>query len=160
MIITAIVVTSAVMVTASLAGAATSAQAAPLQAADIARVAVAAPCAGQGTCQYCGSGGIGTGECTLAKLEFNVAWCGRNKGHLSSYNKAKCRAEASYLPYAAHPDQILPWISIICLPSNARTIYLVVKGIARESGWVTVACAGIGVYVGLQALAFKLLSAK
>jgi hypothetical protein len=156
-IVTAFVVASAFMVTASWAGTAASAQAAPPQAARIASVAAAAPCAGQGSCQYCGSGGIGTGGCTLADLEFNVAWCGQNRAHLSSYNKAKCSAEASYLPYAAHPDQILPWISIICLPSNARTVYLVVKGIVRESGWVTVACAGIGVYTGFQALVFKLL---
>jgi hypothetical protein len=155
MMITAIVLASAFMVAAGLAGEATPAQAAPLRAAQITHVAVAAPCAGQGSCQYCGTGGIGTGNCTWTKLEFNVGWCGRNKAHLSSYNKAKCTAEAGYLRYGK-PDQILPWINAICAPPNFRTIYLVVKGIVKETGWVGVACAGIGVYAGLQSLMVKL----
>jgi hypothetical protein len=50
---------------------------------------VAAPCASQGSCQYSGIGGVGTGSCTRAKLEWNVAWWGRNRHHLSAGNKAR-----------------------------------------------------------------------
>ena len=157
MMITALMLTGAFIAGSGLAGIVAPAQASPVQAAQVAHVAVAAPCAPQGSCRYCGSGGIGTGNCTMAKLEFNVAWCGRNKAHLSPYNKAKCTAEAHYLTGFGKPDALLPWISIICAPSNARTIYLVVTGVAKETGLVGVACAGIGVYAGFQALLVKLL---
>lgn len=61
-----------------------------------ARVAVAAPCASQGSCGYCGIGGIGTGGCTKAKLRYNVAWCARNSRNLRGNGK-KCRIEADWL---------------------------------------------------------------
>ncbi len=133
----------------------TVAQATPRQPTQIARITVAAPCASQGSCKYCGRGGIWTGNCTRAKLEYNVAWCGRNKAHLSSYNKAKCKAEAGYLG-SGPADQLLPWINVVCAPPNARTIYLVVKGMVEKAGLVGVACAGISVYAGLHSLLFEI----
>ncbi|MGA2926886.1 MAG: hypothetical protein ABSG43_12980 [Solirubrobacteraceae bacterium] len=121
-----------------------------------ARVAVAAPCAAQGSCQYCAPGGVSTGNCTRSKLEYNVAWCGRNKRRLSAANKAKCAAEARYLGWGP-ADQLLPWIEIICAPPNARTIYLAVTGAVEETGPIGLACAGISVYAGLRSLVFKLV---
>jgi hypothetical protein len=150
------VLTIVFMVGAGLIGGALAAQAAPLQAAQATRAAAAAPCASQGSCGYCGVGGIWTGNCTRAKLEYNVAWCGRNKAHLNTYNKAKCKAEAGYLS-SGPTDQLLPWLTIICSPLNARTIYLFVSGLAEKTGWVGVACAGIGVYAGLHSLLFKII---
>jgi hypothetical protein len=120
-----------------------------------AHVAVAAPCASQGSCGYCGIGGVWTGNCTRAKLEYNVAWCGRNKHHLNAGNKAKCKAEAGYLS-SGPANQLLPWINVVCAPPNARTIYLVVKGIVEKTGPVGVACAGIAVYAGLHSLLFEI----
>jgi hypothetical protein len=97
-----------------------------------------------------------TGNCTRAKLEYNVAWCGRHKHHLSAGNRAKCKAEAGYLG-SGPANQLLPWINAICAPPNARTIYLVVKGLVEKTGPVGVACAGISVYAGLHALLFEIL---
>jgi hypothetical protein len=149
-IVVTIVLAIGFVVGAGLTGG--GAQAASLQEA---RIGAAAPCASQGSCQYCGIGGIWTGNCTRAKLEYNVAWCGRNKAHLSPYNRAKCKAEAGYLS-TGPADQLLPWITIICSPPNARTVYLFVKGMAEKTGWVGLACAGISVYAGLQSLLFKI----
>lgn len=154
-VIKAVALVSALIIGTGLTGA-TVARAASQQATQIARVAVAAPCASQGSCKYCGKGGIWTGNCTRAKLEYNVAWCGRNKAHLSSYNEAKCKAEARYLSYGP-ADQLLPWINAICAPPNARSIYLAVKGVVQKAGLVGVACAGISVYAGLHSLLFKIL---
>jgi hypothetical protein len=126
------------------------------RSAPSARMAVAAPCASQGSCKYCGIGGVGTGNCTTAKLEYNVAWCGRHKLQLGAGNKAKCAAEARYLSWGP-ADQLLPWINIVCAPPNARTIYLVVKGIVAKTGPVGVACAGISLYAGLHSLLVKII---
>jgi hypothetical protein len=57
---------------------------------------VAAPCASQGSCAYCGTGGIGTGACTKANLEYNVGWCARNKNNLQG-NGPKCNTESKWL---------------------------------------------------------------
>jgi hypothetical protein len=127
------------------------------QAAPSARMAGAGPpCASQGSCRYCGIGGIWTGNCTRAKLEFNVAWCGRHKHHLSRGNKAKCKAEASYLSDGP-PDRLLPWVNVVCAAPNARTIYVVVKGLVERTGPVGVACAGISFYAGLHSLLVEIL---
>jgi hypothetical protein len=151
-----VLATSVLMIGAGLASGAGTAQAAPRQSAQIARIAVPAPCASQGSCQYCGIGGIWTGNCTRAKLEYNVAWCGRNRSHLSSYNKAKCKAEAGYLG-SGPPDQILPWIKAVCAPPAARTVIQAVKGLSEKPGWVGVACAGIEVYGAFRSLLFEIL---
>jgi hypothetical protein len=58
---------------------------------------VPAPCSSQGSCTYCGQGGIGTGTCTKSDLEWNVGWCTRNRSTLSAYNRTKCNTEAAWL---------------------------------------------------------------
>jgi hypothetical protein len=125
-------------------------------AAPGAHIAVAAPCASQGSCKYCGIGGIWTGNCTRAKLEYNVRWCGRHRHHLSRANKAKCKAEAGYLS-SGPPNQLLPWVNVVCAPPNAKTIYNIVKGLAEKTGPVGVACAGISLYAGLHSLVVEIL---
>jgi len=139
--------------TATATASATAAARAPTQLRF--RTAVAAPCASQGSCGYCGIGGVWTGNCTRARLEYNVTWCGRHRRGLSGAGKAKCKAEAGYLGDGS-PNQLLPWIDAICAPPNARTIYLIVKGLTEETGPVGVACAGISVYVGLHSLLFEI----
>jgi hypothetical protein len=105
--------------------------------------------------EYCGIGGIWTGGCTRAKLEYNVRWCGRQK-HLRGGNRAKCRAEARCLG-SGPPNQLQPWIEAICAPTAARSIYAYVAGVASKSGGFSVVCAGIGVWAGLHALLFNIL---
>lgn len=151
LLVMAIVLASCLVASAGLASG--TARAAPAQEA---RAVAAAPCASQGSCGYCGIGGIWTGNCARAKLEYNVAWCGRNKAHLSRYNRAKCKAEAGYLS-SGPADQLLPWINIICAPPSARTVYLFVTGVAEKAGPVGLACAGISVYAGLHSMLLKIL---
>lgn len=120
-----------------------------------AHISVAAPCASQGSCKYCGSGGIWTGGCTRAKLEFNVRWCGRQK-HLRGANRTKCKAEARYLS-SGPPYALQPYIQAICAPSAARTIYAYLAGVATRTAGFSAVCAGIGVWAGLHALVFSIL---
>ncbi len=155
-IVKATVLASALVIVIGVIGGSSLARASTRHAKRSAHIAVAAPCSSQGTCQYCGPGGVGTGNCTRVKLEFNVAWCGRHKHHLGRGNTAKCKAEARYLSWGPG-NQLLPWINAICAPPNARTIYLVVKGLVAKTGPVGVACAGISVYAGLHSLLFEIL---
>ena len=152
----ALVVSLTLAIVLGLIGGSTVARAGTGGRKAAAHSAVAAPCASQGSCQYCGSGGVGTGNCTRAKLEYNVAWCGRNRHHLGAYNTGKCKAEARFLSWGPG-DQLLPWVNVICGPPNARTIYMVVKGIAEKTGPVGVACAGIGLYAALHSLLVEIL---
>ncbi len=51
-------------------------------------------------CGLCGNGGPGTGKCTKAKLQRDVAWCARaSKSGSKAYraNSEKCRNEAIFL---------------------------------------------------------------
>lgn len=154
-IVLASVLAGAVVISMEI-GASALARGTGRRSAPSAHTAAAAPCASQGSCKYCGSGGVGTGNCTTARLEYNVAWCGRHKHRLGAGNKAKCAAEARYLSWGP-ADRLLPWINIVCAPPNARTIYLVVKGIVERTGPVGVACAGISLYAGLDSLLVKII---
>ncbi len=62
--------------------------------------AVAAPCASQGSCGYCGKGGIGTGACSKRALTYNIRWCAAQAraGSRAYYaNRHKCETEAQWL---------------------------------------------------------------
>ena len=85
---------------------------------------VADPCASQGSCAYCGQGGIGTGSCTKSDLLYNVGWCARNKSTLDSYNRTKCQTEAEWI----HGFSGFSWIRTSCAIPIATGLLAIAGG--------------------------------